>query len=134
MGHHSAERCGRQIRAPNIAAPVRPRHPLHFHPDHAYARWVFRWLQVPIRRALWVHVPSDSDPGTIHARQERQRQNHPPVVFGITGILVIEPRIYLYVADCPVDKDYGYEVSLAIKRRSTNGQKNATGPEAMPEM
>jgi hypothetical protein len=29
-----------------------------------------------------------------------------PVVFGLFGIRVIGPRLYLYVADYPVDKDY----------------------------
>ena len=56
-----------------------------------------------------------------------------PVLFGLSGIRVIEPRFYLYVADYPVDKDYDCPV-IVRKRRAKYGQEDKTGPEAMPEV
>ena len=61
----------------------------------------------------------------------RQKRNYLPVAFRSSGILVIGPRVYLYVVDYPVDKDYGCSIIIAkppngesyVAKKTRRGQK-----------
>ena len=55
------------------------------------------------------------------------KQNHLPVLFGLSGIRVIEPTLYLYVADCPVDKDC--DCSVMIEESESENQKWLRGQD-----
>ena len=59
--------------------------------------------------------------------KKRQKQNHLPVLLGLSGIRVIEPTLYLYVADCPVDKDH--DCSVVIEKPESENQKWLIGQD-----
>ncbi len=51
---------------------------------------------------LWCPLPND----LAGCRNTHQKRNPLPVVCGLSGIHVIAPSLYLYVAAFPADKDY----------------------------
>ena len=72
------------------------------------------WNRIPVRvRGIVIrcrisqskHIRKGDD-SSNRCPSKAAKADYLPVVHGLSGIRVMAPRLYLHVADCPVDKGY----------------------------